>query len=85
VGPERPAVDKLLAEEVLVPNVKAAEDLNLRPLSTASAAQKPHTLSICQTPLGLSASRPVESPGCNQHRSVPLTPRRSCKKPIIFL
>jgi len=44
VGPERPAVDKLLAEEVLVPDVKAAEDLNLRPLATASAAPKPHTL-----------------------------------------
>ena len=44
VGPERPAVDKLLAEEVLVPDVKAAEDLNLRPLATASAALKPHTL-----------------------------------------
>ncbi len=41
--------------------------------------------SICQTPLGLPASRPVESPGCNQHRSVPLTPRRSCKKIIKFL
>jgi hypothetical protein len=44
VGPERPAVDKLLAEEVLVTDVKAAEDLNLRPLATASAAPKPHTL-----------------------------------------
>ena len=38
VGPERPAVDKLLAEEVLVPDVKAAEDLNLRPLATTPAA-----------------------------------------------
>ena len=38
VGPERPAVDKLRAEEVLVPDVKAAEDLNLRPLTTTSAA-----------------------------------------------
>ena len=28
VGPERPAVDKLRAVEVLVPNVKAAEDLS---------------------------------------------------------
>ena len=44
VGSERPAVDKLLAEEVFVPYVKAAEDLNLRPLATASAALKPHTL-----------------------------------------
>ena len=38
VGPERPAVDKLRAVEVLVPNVKAAEDLNLRPVTTASAS-----------------------------------------------
>jgi hypothetical protein len=38
VGPERPAVDKLRAVEVLVPNVKAAEDLNLRPLATAPSA-----------------------------------------------
>ncbi len=39
VGPERPAACKLLAEEVLVPDVKAAEDLNLRQVTTASAAR----------------------------------------------
>ena len=44
VGPERPAVDKLLAEEVLVPDVKAAEDLNLRPLATTPAALGTSTL-----------------------------------------
>ncbi len=44
VGPERPAVDKLRAVEVLVPNVKAAEDLNLRPLATAPAALGTRTL-----------------------------------------
>ena len=44
VGPERPAVDKLLAEEVLVPDVKAAEDLNLRPLATTPAALVTSTL-----------------------------------------
>ncbi len=38
MSPERPAVDKLPAEEILVPDVKAAEDLNLRPLATAAAA-----------------------------------------------
>ena len=38
VAPERPAVDKLLAEEVLVPDIKAAEDLNLRPFTTSPAA-----------------------------------------------
>ncbi len=37
MGPEQPAVDKLLAVEVLVPYVKAAEDLNLRLVATASA------------------------------------------------
>ena len=44
VGPERPAVNKLLAKEVLVPDVKAAEDLNLRPLATAAAAPETSTL-----------------------------------------
>ena len=34
---------------------------------------------ICQTTLGLPAPRPVEASGSNQHRSVPLKPRRSCK------
>ena len=38
VALERPAVDKLRPKEVLVPDVKAAEDLNLRPLATAPAA-----------------------------------------------
>ena len=38
VAPERPAVDKLLAEEVLVPDIKAAEDLDLRPITTTPAA-----------------------------------------------
>ncbi len=50
VGPERPAVVKLLADEVLVPDVKSAEDLNLRPLATASAALKPHTLRLLHAP-----------------------------------
>ena len=44
VGPERPAVDKLRTVEVLVPNVKAAEDLNLRPVATASASLGTRTL-----------------------------------------
>ena len=37
VASERPAVDKLLAQEVLVPDIKAAEDLNLRPFTTPAA------------------------------------------------
>ncbi len=37
-SPERPAVDKLRAQEVLVPDIKAAEDLNLRPITTTPAS-----------------------------------------------
>jgi hypothetical protein len=37
VAPERPAVDKLLAKEVFVSNVHAAEDLNFRPVATAAS------------------------------------------------
>ncbi len=44
VGPEWPAVDKLLAKEVLVLDVKAAEDLNFRPLATAPAVLGSRTL-----------------------------------------
>ncbi len=44
VGPKRPAVDKLRSVEVLVPNVKPAEDLNLRPPATAPAALGARTL-----------------------------------------
>ena len=38
VAPERPAVDKLLAKEVLVPDIKAAEDLDFRPITTTPAS-----------------------------------------------
>jgi hypothetical protein len=38
VAPERPAVDKLLAEKVLVSTIKAAEDENLRSVTSSSAA-----------------------------------------------
>ena len=34
---------------------------------------------IGQTTLGLPASRSIKTPGSNQHGSIPLTPRRSCK------
>jgi hypothetical protein len=37
VAPEWPAVDKLCAQKVLVPNIKAAEDLNFRPFPTTPA------------------------------------------------
>jgi hypothetical protein len=42
VATEWPAVDKLLAEEVLVPDIKAAEDLNFR-----SFPATPATLRAC--------------------------------------
>ena len=38
VAPERPAVDKLLAEKVILPNIQAAEDLYLRPVAASAAA-----------------------------------------------
>ena len=44
VAPERPAVDKLLAKEVLVPNIKAAEDLNLRPITSPATILVAHSL-----------------------------------------
>ena len=44
VGPERPAVYKLLAEEVLVPDIKAAEDLDFGPVTTTAAAFVAHSL-----------------------------------------
>jgi hypothetical protein len=37
VARERPAVDKLRSEEVLVPNVKATKDLDLRPFTAFPA------------------------------------------------
>jgi hypothetical protein len=44
VGPERPAVDELCSVEVPVPNIKSAEDLDLRPLVTAPASLDTRTL-----------------------------------------
>ena len=38
VAPERTPVDKLLAKKVLVPDIKAAEDLEFRPFTTSAAA-----------------------------------------------
>jgi hypothetical protein len=38
VAPRPPAVNKLLAQKVFMPNVQTAEDLNLWPIETASAA-----------------------------------------------
>jgi hypothetical protein len=37
VAPERPAVDKLLAKKVLVPDIKAAEDLDFGPVTTTAS------------------------------------------------
>jgi hypothetical protein len=38
VAPKGPAVDKLLAKEVLVPDIKAAEDLDFWPFTTTPAS-----------------------------------------------
>jgi hypothetical protein len=38
VAPERPAVDKLCAQKVLVPDIKAAENLNFWPITTTPAS-----------------------------------------------
>jgi hypothetical protein len=38
VAPKRPAVDKLCAQKVLVPDIKAAKDLNLWPITTTPAS-----------------------------------------------
>ena len=41
VAPERPAADKLHAEKVLVPDIQAAEDLNLGPFMAATFGARP--------------------------------------------
>jgi hypothetical protein len=52
VAPARTAVDKLPAEKVLVPDIKAAEDLNLRPVAATTTALGPRSplLAPCQPP-----------------------------------
>jgi len=44
VAPRPPAVDKLLAQKVLVPNVQAAEDLNLWPFTATSTTLRARPL-----------------------------------------
>ena len=44
VAHERPAVDELLAKKVLVPDIKAAEDLDFWPFTTPAAALVAHSL-----------------------------------------
>ncbi len=41
VAPEWPAIDKLLANEVLVPDIKANEDLDFWPFTTTPASFGP--------------------------------------------
>ena len=50
VAPERPAVDKLLAEKVLVSNIKPAEDLNLRPFTHMAPGSKQDVCMPCLVP-----------------------------------
>ncbi len=44
VSSRPPAVDKLLAKNVLVPNIQAAKDLNLGPIEAPSAALRGRSL-----------------------------------------
>ena len=44
MAPRPPAVDKLLAEKVLVSYIQAAEDLYLRPVMTTSTASEARSL-----------------------------------------
>ncbi len=57
VVPERPAVDKLLAKEVLVPDTKAAEDLNLGPITTPAAVVADSPLNAPHQPLDLTLTK----------------------------
>ena len=72
VALERPAVDKLRPEEVLVPDVKAAEDLNLRPLATTPAALGTRALlDAPHQPLNLTSEELiVQSVGYRQPESI---------------
>ena len=58
VAPERPAVDKLLAKKVLVPDIKAAEDLDFGPVTTSAAVSV--ALSLLHAPHQPSDKTPTE-------------------------
>ena len=79
VALERPAVDKLHPEEVLVPDVKAAEDLNLGPLATAPPALGTRALlDAPHQPLNLTSEELiVQSVGYRQPESI--KPARTAK------
>jgi hypothetical protein len=62
VAPERPAFDKLLAKEVLVPDIKAAEDLNLRPITTPAAVVADSPLHVPHQPSDLTLTKLIVFP-----------------------
>jgi hypothetical protein len=62
VAPERPAVDKLLAKEVLVPDIKAAEDLNLGPLTTPAAVVADSPLNAPHQPSDVTLTKLIVFP-----------------------
>ena len=64
-----------LACAISIPTMKTMS----RPLRHLSPPPDIALERIGQTTLGLLASRPIKTPGSNQHGSVPLTPRWSCK------
>ena len=60
VAPERPAVDKLLAKKVLVPDIKAAEDLDFWPFTASAAAGAVVAESLLHAPHQPSDMTPTE-------------------------
>ena len=62
VGPKRPAVDKLCAQEVLVPDIKAAEDLNLGPFTTSAAVVADSLLHAPHQPSDLTPTKLIVFP-----------------------
>ena len=62
VALEWPAVDKLLAKEVLVPDIKAAEDLNLGPFTTPAAFAAHSPLHAPHQPSDLAVTKLVVLP-----------------------
>ncbi len=62
VAPERPAVDKLLAEEVLVPDIKAAEYLDFGPFTTPASVVAASPLHAPHQPSDLTLTKLIMLP-----------------------
>jgi hypothetical protein len=62
VAPERPAVDELLAKEVLVPYIKAAEDLDFGPFTTPATVVADSPLHAPHQPSDLTLTKLIVFP-----------------------